>query len=284
MRFSLNVHMLYTEAPLLERFELAARAGFGAVECWWPAGESLDAFREAVDASGLTLVLLNFDGGDAAAGDRGLLSDPRRVERFRDNVPVALELAASLGCRRLNALAGLRCDDVDADEQIALAVENARWAADRAAAQGADVLIEPINRFDNGPYLLQRVDEAVAFIERLERPNVHLQFDVYHAQRTEGNLAALLQRHAERIAHVQIADSPCRGFPGSGEIDFPFVMRQLERLGYTGHVGLEYLPWGSSDEALRWLPADVRAGEHPVEASFPTGRPVDQFMYPPGHD
>jgi hydroxypyruvate isomerase len=284
VKFSVNVHMLFAEVPLLGRFELAARAGFGAVESWWPGGESLAAYDDAVRAAGVELVLLNFDGGDPAAGDRGLLSDPERSEAFRRNVPIALELAASLGCRRLNALVGLRQPGQTRERQLRLAVENVRWAADRARAYGAEVLIEPLNRFDNGPYLLPCVADAVAFIERVARENVRLQFDVYHAQRGEGNLAASLRRHAALLGHVQIADSPLCGWPGSGEINFPYVMRVLERTGYTGYVGLEYLPWGPSEAALRWLPADRRSGEHPAEECFPIkGRPVDHFLYDSTH-
>jgi hydroxypyruvate isomerase len=274
MRIALNVHMLFTEAPLCERFALAAGAGFDAVESWWPLGEDLGAFRGAVEESGLELALLNFDGGDPSAGDRGLAGDPQRAEAFRANVPVALELAAALGCRRLNGLVGLERPG-QRERQLELAAEQVRWAAERAAAQGAEVLIEPINRFDNGPYLLDRLADAAAFVERVGRPNVRLQFDVYHAQRTEGgDLAALVERYAPLIAHVQLADSPGRGAPGSGAIDFAPILRALQCIGYRGYVSLEYRPNGPTPAALAWLPRMLRSGEHDAEQVlqyWPTG-------------
>jgi hydroxypyruvate isomerase len=286
MRLSVNVQLLFTEAPLLQRFGLVAAAGFEAAESWWPAGEDLDAFGAAVRDSGLELVLLNFDGGDMPAGDRGLLGDLDRSARFREHVPVALELAASLGCRRLHALVGLQRPGQSREQQLRLAVANARWTADLAARQGAQVLIEPINRFDNGPYLLDRIDDAVAFIEEVDRPNVRLQFDVYHARRTESeSLVSLARRHGPLIAHVQLADVPGRGMPGSGEIDFESVLGALERSGYDGHVGLECLPHGPTAAALEWLPSALRRGSHAASAlSEAIGRPVNQMRYAGRHD
>jgi hydroxypyruvate isomerase len=267
MKLSVNIQLLFTEAPLLERLRLVAEAGFDAVESWWPAGEDIDAFAVAVRESGLELVLLNFTGGDMAAGDRGLLCDLQRSDRFRENVPIALRLAMSLGCKRLNALVGLEQPSQPRDQQVRLAVENARWAADLAAKQGAEVLIEPINRFDNGPYLLDRVDDAVAFIAEVGRPNVRLQFDVYHAQRTESeSLISLIKRHASLISHVQLADVPGRGMPGSGAIDFAAVLSELERAGYSGHVGLECQPHDPTTKALSWLPHQLRHGAHDMSA------------------
>jgi hydroxypyruvate isomerase len=232
-----------------------------------------------VQASRLRLALLNFDGGDPAAGDRGLLSDRDRADAFRANVPVALALAASLGCRRLNALVGLEQPGQSREQQLQLARENVRWAADLAATQGAEVLIEPINRRDNGPYLLAHVDQAAAFIGEVGRRNVRLQFDAYHAQVTEGDAAAALERHAELVAHVQLADAPGRGAPGSGgDVDFTALCATLDRVGYDGHVGLEYLPGGPTPEALAWLPPRLRGGEHAAaRLAEAIGRPVDQL-------
>lgn len=262
MRFSANVSLLFSEFPFLERFGRARDAGFSAVEFWWPAGEDLDAVRAAVRDAGVGVVLLNFDAGDMRAGDRGLLSDPERHARFRENVPVALELAAAIGCPRLNALVGVQHPGVPRDEQLALARDNVAWAADRAAAQGAAVLIEALNGWENGPYLLQSTRQAAEFVETVGRENVRLQYDVYHMQRMEGNLVATLREHIGGIEHVQIADSPGRGEPGTGEIHFPYVLRQLEELGYGGYVGLEYRPSGGDTErSLRWLPRAARGGD-----------------------
>jgi hydroxypyruvate isomerase len=200
------------------------------------------------------VALINFDAGDMPAGDRGVLSDPDRHERFRANVPVALELARDLGCGKLNALVGLELAPEQREEQLALAQDNVGWAADRAAEQGAQVLIEAVNTFENGPYLLSTTRQAAAFVRAVGRPNVKLQYDAYHMQRMEGNLVATLREHIADIAHVQLADSPGRGEPGTGEINFTYVLAELEALGYDGYVGLEYNPTtAATEDSLGWL-------------------------------
>ena len=260
-RFAPNISLLFTEVPFLDRFACAARAGFSAVEFWWPPADALDDLEDAVRDAGLGVALLNFDAGDMAAGDRGLLGDPARSNAFRANVPVTLDLAVRLGCVRLNALAGLRLPGLACEEQLELARENVAWAADEAAAIGAYVLIEAVNTFENGPYLLPRTVDALAFVRSVGRPNVKLQYDAYHMQRMEGNLTATLRAHVADIAHIQIADSPGRGEPGTGEINFGFLFSTIDELGYDGWVGLEYRPsTGSTEESLAWLPADARGG------------------------
>jgi hydroxypyruvate isomerase len=265
LRFSANLSILFHEAPLLERFALAREAGFTAVELWWPAEQDLAAVEAGIREAGLQLILLNFDAGDMPAGDRGLLSDPDRRARFRENVPVALELGGRLGCKLFNALAGHRLADLRLEEQLEIARENVAFAADLAAKQGATVLIEAVNTFENGPYLLSTTRQSAEFVASVARENVKLQYDVYHMQRMEGNLVATLREHIGRIAHIQIADSPGRGEPGTGEIHYPYVFRQLEELGYTGHIGLEYKPSsGNTLASLEWLPQAARGGELPA--------------------
>jgi hydroxypyruvate isomerase len=259
MRFSANVSMLFKEVPFLDRFECAARAGFSAVEFWWPAGESLERVEAAVAGAGVEVALFNFDAGDMPAGDRGLPGepDPERRRRFRDNVPVALGLAERLGCRRLNALVGLERSPEQRAEQLELAAEGVAWAADQAARQGVEIMIEAVNTFENGPYLLPTTRAAAAFIARVDRPNVRLQYDAYHMQRMEGNLVATLTEHAPLIGHIQVADSPTRGEPGTGEINYPFVLRAIEEMGYDGWIGLEYNPTtATTEDSLGWLPQD----------------------------
>ena len=262
MRFCPNLSTLWSEAPFLERFAKARQAGFGAVEFWWPAGEDLGQVEAAVRDAGLQVALFNFDAGDMGSGDRGLLSDPARHEGFRENVPVALELAERLGCPRLNALVGHRLPDVELEEQMELARSSVTEAADRAAEAGVSVLIEAVNTFENGPYLLSTTQAAAEFVARAGRDNVRLQYDAYHMQRMEGNLVANLRDHAGRVAHVQVADSPERGEPGTGEINYRFVLGELERLGYEGFVGLEYSPTtASTEDSFDWLPEGGRDGE-----------------------
>lgn len=268
LRFAANVSILFQECPLLERFARARAAGFDAVEFWWPSGADLVAIERAVADHGLQVVLLNFDAGDMPSGDRGLLSHPDRQFEFRRNVPVALDFAARLDCRQLNALVGLEIPGLGREEQLAIARDNVAWAADRAAEQGATVLIEALNTIENGPYLLPTTRQAAEFVRSVGRQNVKLQYDVYHMQRMEGNLAATLREYIDEIAHVQIADSPGRGEPGTGEIHYPYIFRQLEELHYQGYVGLEYRPsTGNTEQSLAWL--TERAGARAIGSAAP---------------
>ena len=209
--------------------------------------------REIAD-TGLEVALFNFDAGDIAARDRGLLSDPARQARFRENVPVALELAEQLGGRRLNALVGVRRPELKLDAQLELALANVAWAAEQARAQGASIMIEAVNSYENGPYLLDTTAKAIGFLDAVAADNVKLQYDVYHMQRMEGNLGHTISRLLPRIGHVQIADPPARGEPGTGEINYGFVLDLLERSGYDGWVGLEYNPsTTTTEESLGWM-------------------------------
>ena len=262
MRFSANVSILFKEVPFLERFGKAGEAGFSAVEFWWPSGEDLGEVEAAIREAGLTVALFNFDAGDMPAGDRGLVGDPDRVGRFRENVPVALDLARRLGCGRMNVLAGHEKEGMDRQEQLALAGENVAFAADAAREAGITVMVEAVNTLENGPYLLYTTGQAVEFVESVGRENVKIQHDFYHMQRMEGNLVATLQENIDTIGHVQVADSPGRGEPGTGEIHYPFVLAELERLGYEGYVGLEYNPTTrTTEESFGWLPGEGRGGD-----------------------
>jgi hydroxypyruvate isomerase len=254
MRFSANLSFLFKDAPFAERFHRAREAGFPGVEFMWPGTEELPAVARAVADTGLEVALFNFDAGDVAAGDRGLLSDPARHERFRENVPVALEFAARIGCTRLNALVGVRLPEVERDAQLQLACENVAWAAEQARAQGASIMIEAVNSYENGPYLLDTTAKAIGFLDAVGADNVLLQYDVYHMQRMEGNLAATITRLLPRIGHVQVADPPDRSEPGTGEVNYRFILGVLERSGYGGWVGLEYNPsTATTEESLGWI-------------------------------
>jgi hydroxypyruvate isomerase len=258
--------MLFKEVDFVERFSRAADAGFAGVEFWWPSGEDLEQVETAIKDSGLEVALFNFDAGDMPEGDRGLLSDPDRQQQFRDNVPVALELARSVGCTRLNALVGLELDGMDRDEQLALAADNVGWAAEQAAEHGIDVMIEAVNTFENGPYLLSTTSAAADFVERVGRENVKLQYDAYHMQRMEGNVVATLRDRIGSIAHIQVADSPDRGEPGSGELNYRYIFAALEESPYDGWVGLEYKPTTeATEDSLAWLPKEKRGGNVGVE-------------------
>ena len=259
MRFAVNVSILFKESNFLERFQAAADAGFRAVEFWWPTGEDVRDVEAAVRSAGLEVALFNFDAGNMPAGDRGLLSDPGRYQGFRENVPVALELARRLNVRKLNALVGVQLPHHDREQQLTLARENVAWAADLARDYGIEILIEAVNTFENGPYLLSTTAQANAFVRSTGRDNVRLQYDVYHMQRMEGNLVATLRTYAGAIGHIQIADSPGRNQPGTGEIHYPYVLDAIEQMGYDGYVGLEYNPTdGATVPSLTWLPRELR--------------------------
>ncbi len=262
MKFSANVSILFKEVPFLERFGRAKEAGFSAVEFWWPSGEDVGDLEASIGEAGLSVALFNFDAGDMPSGDRGLVSDPERVEQFRENVPVALELARRLGCRRMNVLVGHEKEGMDREEQLGLAREGVAFAADAAREAGVTVLVEAVNTFENGPYLLYTTGQAVEFVRGVGRENVGIQHDLYHMQRMEGNLVATLREYIGVIGHVQVADSPGRGGPGTGEIHYPFVLAELEGLGYDGHVGLEYNPTTqTTEESLGWLPEGLRGAD-----------------------
>lgn len=262
MRFCPNLSILWTDTPFLDRFGRAADAGFSGCEFWWPRGEQLDAVQRAIEASGLSVALFNFDAGDMPSGDRGLLSDPGRASAFRDNVPVALELACQVGAPRLNALVGVAVEGMDREEQLALAAENVGWAADQAAADGIEVMIEHVNTWENGAYLLPTARAAADFIQRVGRDNVGLQYDVYHAQRMEGNIVATLRELASVITHIQVADSPAREEPGTGELSYPFIFEAIEEIGYSGWIGLEYKATARTpEESFAWLPSEGRGGD-----------------------
>jgi len=255
LRFAPNLSMLWADLPLADRCERAARAGFGAVELWWP-GAAAAALPGLLSRWNLRLALLNFDSGDLAAGERGLAADPRRRGQLRANVPVALEIARACGCGRLNLLVGKRQEEYSRSEQMACARDNVAWAAALAARAGCEVLIEALNPVDNGPCLLTTTPAAAAFAAQTGQPNVRLQYDVYHMQRTEGDPAATIDEYWPLISHVQVADVPGRHEPGTGEINYPFILDHLDRKGYPGAVGLEYRPsTGRTEDSFGWLEA-----------------------------
>jgi hydroxypyruvate isomerase len=254
MRFSANISFLFKDVPFGDRFRRAADAGFRAVEFMWPGADQIDAVERAIANTGLEVALFNFDAGDMAAGERGLAGVPDRSEQFRRNVPVALELAGRIGCPRLNALLGTHQPGLELDAQLELARENVGWAAERARAQGASIMIEAVNSYENGPYLLDTTAKAVSFLDAVGADNVKVQYDVYHMQRMEGNLADTISRVVPRFGHVQIADPPSRSEPGTGEVNYGFVLDLLDRGGYDGWVGLEYNPsTATTEESLGWM-------------------------------
>jgi hydroxypyruvate isomerase len=252
-KFAANLSMLFTEHPFLERFARAKAAGFQAVEFLFPYEYDTSAIARELQRNDLEQVLFNLPAGDFSAGDRGMANDPARIEEFRSGVQRGLQIAAELRCGRLNCLAGLRLADVPAEIQEATLVDNLRYAADAASAAGVLQVVEPLNAFDAPDYFLPTPESGFAIVERAAHPNLLLQYDVYHSQRMSGNLAATIAARISQIGHVQIADSPARNEPGTGEINYPFVLQALDDAGYDGWVSLEYRPRDSTESSLNWL-------------------------------
>jgi hydroxypyruvate isomerase len=252
-RFAANLSMLFTEVPLLERFERAARAGFACVELQFPYEAPAAALRERLQSNRLQMVLHNLPAGDWAAGDRGTACDPARVAEFRAGVARAIEYATTLGVPQLNCLAGKAPAGVDDAVLRRTFVDNLRFAAAALNEAGLKLLVEPINNYDVPSFWLNSTPKAISVLDEVGADNLFVQYDIYHAQRYEGELAGTLQRYLPRIAHVQVADNPGRNEPGSGEINYPFLFAHLRRIGYSGWIGAEYKPAAATEAGLGWL-------------------------------
>ena len=263
MRFAANLSLLFTELPYRERPAAAADAGFDAVETWWPFGatavpteKQLDEVVDAVAGAGVPLVALNFFAGDMPNGDRGLVSDPDRVDEFRSSLPALVAIAERTGCRLFNALYGVRRDGLDPAVQDRAAIENLTVAANAVAPIGGTILIEALADGQNGAYPLTSPSDVAGVIDRLNNAEVHnvgMLADFYHFTSNGYDWRSVIDDHAASIAHVQIADVPGRNEPGTGTIDFEALLGHLQKAGYDGYVGLEYRPSGATVDGLGYL-------------------------------
>ena len=251
-RFAANLSMLFCERPFAERFAAAARAGFAAVEVQFPYELPATQIADLLREYGLQLVLHNLPAGDWAAGERGIACHPDRVEEFRTGVAKAIDYATALGCPQLNCLAGIAPAGVAGADVRATFVANLRYAAAELKRAGLKLLVEPINTFDIPGFTLSHTVQALGILDEVAADNAFLQYDVYHAQRMEGELGNTLACYLPRIAHIQIADNPGRHEPGSGEINFAWLFRHLDAIGYTGWVGCEYRPATTTEAGLDW--------------------------------
>lgn len=257
-RLAANLSMLFTELPFLERFAAARAAGFSAVEYLFPYEFPKEELAARLRAHGLKQVLHNLPAGDWAAGERGIACHPGRVDEFRAGVDRAILYAHALDCGQLNCLAGKPPGGVTREQAHATFVANLKYAAATLRPEGIRLLIEPINSWDIPGFFLTRTEQAIAILEEVASDNLYLQYDVYHAQRMEGELAATLQRYLPQIAHIQVADNPGRNEPGTGEINYAFLFRHLDALGWRGHVGCEYRPRTTTLEGLDWIAGIAR--------------------------
>jgi hydroxypyruvate isomerase len=271
-RFDVNLSILFTELPLLERPAAAAAAGFTAVELWWPWIETptppqaeLDALKKALDDAGTQLVGLNFYAGRLPGPDRGALSVPgEESDRFRANIDVAADFAASVGCKALNALYGNRVEGAGPQVQDALALENLVLAARAADRVGAILLIETLNKPESPLYPLVSAPAAIEVVDKVNAAtglgNAAFLLDIYHLSMNGEDVAQVIEAYADKTGHVQIADNPGRGAPGTGSLPLEELLDQLKKAGYAGWVGLEYKAGDRpSAESFDWLPAAARA-------------------------
>ena len=255
-----NLTLLFNEYPFLERFAAAAKAGFKGVEYLFPYDHPKEQLAEQLAKHGLVQVLHNLPAGDWAKGERGIACHPARVGEFQDGVGKAIEYAQALGCKQLNCLAGL-CPDAPEERQRAAFVANLKFAALKLKEAGVKLLIEPINTIDIPGFYLTRSKQALDIIAEVGSDNLFLQYDIYHMQVMEGDLARTIEKNLALIPHMQLADNPGRNEPGTGEINYDFLFAHIDRIGYRGWIGCEYKPRSTTEAGLGWANAYLRAAQ-----------------------
>jgi hydroxypyruvate isomerase len=251
-KLAANLTMLWNELDFMDRFAAARRAGFSAVEYLFPYAYDKQQLVERLVEHGLVQVLHNLPAGDWENGERGIACHPDRRGEFSDGVGRAIEYARALGCKKLNCLAGIAPSGVKPDALERALVDNLKLAAAELGKVGIQLLVEPINTRDMPGFYLNRTRQALEILDAVASPNLYLQYDIYHMQIMEGDLAPTIEANLSRIAHVQIADNPGRGEPGTGEINHVFLFDLLDRKAYQGYVGAEYKPRGTTDQGLGW--------------------------------
>ena len=252
-KFNANLSMLFNEVPFMERFAAAKAAGFEAVEYLFPYAYDKNDLVKALKDNGLQQVLHNMPPGNWDGGERGVACLPDRVQEFKDGVDLAIAYATALQCPNVNCLAGKPTPGLSREQAHATLVSNLRYAAGKFKDAGIKLLIEPINHFDMPGFFLNYTAQAAAIIDEVGSDNLYIQYDLYHAQRMEGEICATAQKHLPRIAHMQLADNPGRNEPGTGEMNYPFIFKHLDAIGYQGWVGCEYKPKTTTLEGLGWL-------------------------------
>lgn len=254
MRFAANLSFLFPEIAFLDRFAAARAAGFKAAEFFFPEDFELGELVQAQKDAGLDIALMNLPAGDATAGDRGLACLPDRVPEFRTAVDRGITLARALRCPRLHVVAGIVPKGSDKRRYVDTLVDNLQYAADRAAPHGIAMTLEPINNRDIPGFVVNRSSEAIEILDRADRPNLLLQYDLYHTQIMEGDLIPTFERLFHRIGHIQFADTPGRHEPGTGEVNFANVFAAIEKAGYGGYIAAEYRPsTAKTEDSLAWF-------------------------------
>ncbi len=250
-KFAANLTFMFNEVDFLDRFEAASSAGFHSVEYLFPYAYEKAELVERLRAYGLSQVLFNLPPGDFAAGERGIACHPDRVGGFQDGVGTAIDYASALGCRQLNCLAGIL--EGDPNKAHRTLANNLKFAAIKLAAAGIRLNIEPINTIDIPGFFLCRTAQALEVMKEVDSTNLYLQYDIYHMQIMEGDLARTIEKNIGKISHIQLADNPGRHEPGTGEIHYPFLLPLIDKLGYDGYIGCEYRPATSTVAGLDWI-------------------------------
>ena len=252
-QFAANLTMLFNESPFMERFEKAAQSGFQAVEFLFPYAFSAQDIKQKLEENKLQLVLHNLPAGDWDAGERGIACLPDRVAEFQAGVSKAIEYAKVLGVKQLNCLAGKIPAGADLDLLRKTFVSNLRYASAELKKANIKLLIEPINTFDIPTFYLSKTQQAVEIINEVDSDNLFIQYDIYHAQRMEGELANTMENNLSKIGHIQLADNPGRNEPGTGEINYGYLFKFIDRIGYQGWIGCEYKPATNTEAGLGWI-------------------------------
>ncbi len=252
-KFAANLTMLFNEVPFLDRFEKAHQLGFKGVEFLFPYPFSASDIKAKLDQFDLKLVLHNLPAGDWDAGERGIACHPDRVSEFQAGVAKAIEYAKSLGVNQLNCLAGKVPAGVAPEIVRKTFVENLRYAAAELKKANIRLLIEPINIFDIPGFYLSTTQQAAQILEEVGADNAFIQYDIYHAQRMEGELANTIEKNLAMIGHIQLADNPGRNEPGTGEINYAYLFKFLDRIGYVGWIGCEYKPLTNTAAGIGWI-------------------------------
>ncbi len=251
--FAANLSMLFTEVDFLDRFTAAREAGFKGVEYLFPYSFNKQDLVDALQSNNLTQVLHNLPPGDWDAGERGIATMADRVDEFRAGVDQAIEYATALGCKQVNCLAGIAPEGADPAVLKSTFISNLSYAAGRLGENGIRLLIEPINTMDMPGFYLSTTTQALDILKAVGSDNLAIQYDIYHMQRMEGDLARTIQNNLTTIEHLQLADNPGRNEPGTGEINYPFLFSFLGSIGYQGWIGCEYIPATTTTEGLGWL-------------------------------
>ena len=260
-KFSANLTMMFNEVDFLDRFSKASKAGFKAVEYMFPYDWPKDQLVEVLNQNSLKQVLHNLPAGDWAKGDRGIACHPDRITEFEDGVELAIEYAKALECPNLNCLVGLTPTGFSQEKTRETVVNNLRHAATALEKEGIRLLIEALNSEAIPGFYLVQTQEVIRLLDEINHSNIWMQYDVYHMQIMEGHLIQTISKNISRIAHIQIADNPGRHEPGTGEINFMNLFSAIEKTGYNGWIGCEYIPAGKTEDGLGWIKSYIERGD-----------------------